>query len=42
MNEVTKAVIFCAIGMAISFAPILYKNNWIIQMNGHQVKLLGE
>jgi len=42
MNELTKAVIFCIVGMIISFVPILYKNNWIIQMNGHQVELFGE
>jgi len=42
MNELTKAVVFCMIGMIISFVPILYKNNWTIQINGHQVNLFGE
>ena len=42
MNEVTKAVVFCMVGMALSFAPILYKNNWTILHDGHQVKLFGE
>ena len=33
MNELTKAVVFCAIGMILSFVPILYKrldhaNEW--------------
>ena len=41
MNELTKAVIFCMIGLIISFVPILYKNQWTILHNGHQVKLFG-
>jgi hypothetical protein len=42
MKELIVAVVFCMIGMIISFVPILYKNNWTIQMNGHQVNLFGE
>jgi hypothetical protein len=42
MNELIKAVVFCMIGMIISFVPILYKNDWAMQMNGHQVKLFGD
>ena len=42
MKEISKAFAFCMIGMTISFYVILDKNNWTIQMNGHQVKLIGE
>jgi hypothetical protein len=42
MKEIIKAGIFCMIGMALCFVPILHKNNWIIQIDGHQVKLIGE
>lgn len=41
MKELTKAVIFCMVGMIISFVPILYKNQWTILHDGHQVKLFG-
>ena len=40
-KELIIAVIFCAIGMTVSFVPILYKNQWTILHDGHQVKLLG-
>jgi len=42
MNELTKAVVFCIVGMIISFVPILYKNNWTILYDGHSVKLFGD
>jgi hypothetical protein len=42
MKEVVKALVFCLMGMALCFVPILYKNHWTIQMNGHQLKLIGE
>jgi hypothetical protein len=42
MKELIVAIIFCTVGMIISFVPILYKNNWTILSDGHQVKLFGE
>ena len=42
MKEVAKAVIFCAIGMAICFVPILYKNHWQLRWNGEQHNLIGK
>ena len=41
-NEVVKAVVFCLVGMIISFVPILYKNNWTVMHDGHPVKIFGE
>jgi hypothetical protein len=41
-RELIIAIVFCMVGMLLSFLPILYKNNWIILHDGHQVKLLGE
>jgi hypothetical protein len=40
-RELIIAVVFCAVGMTISFVPIMYKNNWTIFQNGHTVNLLG-
>jgi hypothetical protein len=42
MKELIVAVVFCAVGMTLCFVPILYKNHWTIQMNGHQVNFFGE
>jgi len=42
MNELTKAVVFCIVGMVISFSYILHKNDWTILHDGHQVNLFGE
>jgi hypothetical protein len=39
MNEVTKAIVFCMVGMILSFVPILYKNHWTILHDGHQINL---
>jgi hypothetical protein len=41
MKELSKAFVFCMIGMTLCFVPILYKNHWTVQMNGHPVKLFG-
>jgi len=40
-KELIIAVVFCMMGMVLSFVPILYKNQWTILHDGHQVKLLG-
>lgn len=40
MKELIKATVFCTIGMTLCFVPILYKNNWIVFNNGHEVNLL--
>ena len=39
MNELSKALVFFSIVMAISFTFILYKNDWTILFNGayHQL-----
>jgi hypothetical protein len=42
MKELIIAVVFCTIGMTISFVPILYKNHWTILHDGQQVKLFGD
>lgn len=40
MKEVSKALLFFASVMAISFAFILYKNDWTILVHGTYHRLL--